>query len=218
MQLSRRAFLRLSAAGGAVVAACGGDGTNPGDPDARGGGDGGPGIDANPVCRPSESDAMGPFFEPGAPMRMMIADANEPGERLTLATRVLGPDCVTPLAGVVVDVWQCDRDGNYHTAAENYRLRGQVTTDASGMFEIYTIKPGSYVQGTGPRPAHVHYTFVRPGHRTLTTQIYFAGDPYLQPNDSCGSCGSDDAERIVPLSGDPVAGWTGSFEIKLAAA
>ena len=81
-----------------------------------------------------------------------------------------------------------------------------------------TIKPGSYVQGTGPRPAHVHYTFGRPGHRTRTTQSFFAGDPYLQPNDSCTTCGSDDAERIVPLSGDPDAGWTGSFEITLAAA
>ena len=218
--LSRRQFLRASVAGGAVVglAACGGDGTSA-DPDARPGTDGPPGPDAPPgTCVATQSDVTGPFFEPGAPMRVMIADASEPGERLLVTGRVLGADCVTPVAGVHIEVWQADRDGNYHTPAEQYRLRGWVTTDASGTFMVDTIVPGSYVQGTGPRPAHLHFTFTHPDHRTLTTQTYFEGDPYLQPNDSCGTCGSDDPERILARTGDAVTGWASALTVKLAAA
>jgi len=209
---SRRQFLRVSAAGGAIAgfAACGGTGAS--DPaDAAIGPDGGP------ACVPTRSDVLGPFFLAGAPMRAVIADANEPGERLAMAGRVVGADCITPVAGVHVDVWQADRDGNYHDATEQYRLRGVVTTDADGAFMIDTIVPGSYVQGTGPRPAHVHFTFTHPQHRTLTTQIYFAGDPYLAPVDSCTTCGSDDTERILARTGDAITGWAAAFEIKLAA-
>lgn len=172
-------------------------------------------LEDGAICSPTRSDLKGPFFEPGAPMRVSIADATEPGERLMLTGRVLGPDCVTPLAGVVVDIWQADRDGRYYTAAQQYRLRGQVVTGASGMFQVETIRPGNYLQGTGYRPAHLHFTFTGAGHRTLTTQIYFAGDPYLAPADSCGTCGSNDPERILALAGDS-AGWSGEMTIKLA--
>lgn len=220
--LSRRQFLHVSFAGGAVItlAACsdgpgGGADAPPGTPDSP------PGTpDAPPgTCVPTQTDVTGPFFDPGAPMRVMIADANEPGERLTMSGRVLGPDCVSPVAGAHIEVWQADRDGNYYDGpTSNYRLRGWVTTDANGNFMVDTIVPGSYVQGTGPRPAHVHFTFAAAGLRTVTTQIYFAGDPYLQPNDSCGTCGSDDPERILARTGDAVSGWATTMTVKLAAA
>ena len=29
------------------------------------------------------------------------------------------------------------------------------------------------------RPAHIHLLVTAPGHRTLTTQLFFTGDPYL---------------------------------------
>ncbi len=174
--------------------------------------------DAPGACHPTRADVMGPFFLAGAPMRMMIADAAEPGERLEIVGRLLGSDCMTPLEGVGIEVWQADRGGNYHTAAEQYRLRGQASTLADGMFRVQTIRPGNYRQGSGLRPAHVHFTFAHPAYRTLTTQIYFSDDRYLAPRDSCTSCGSDDAERILVLAGDAASGWTGSLEIVLAGA
>jgi protocatechuate 3,4-dioxygenase beta subunit len=214
MELTRREFLIVSA--GAI--ACSGQPDAPADATPAIDGTAG-GIDAAGSCTPTQSDLLGPFFEPGAPMRMMIAEPTEPGERLALTARMFGADCTTPLAGATVEVWQCDRDGNYHDGATtNYRLRGRVVTDASGTFTIDTIKPGNYLNGPGYRPAHIHFTFSHPDHRTLTTQIYFAGDPYLAPVDSCTTCGSDDAERIVALAGDAVAGWTGDLRIHLAAA
>ncbi len=66
------------------------------------------------------------------------------------------------------------------------------------------------------RPAHIHFRVSAPGFRTLVTQLYFEGDPYLQPNDSCGSCGSDDPARIMAL--DPVGErQAGTFDVTLAA-
>lgn len=147
-------------------------------------------------------------------MRMIIADPGEPGERLVVSGRILGPDCATPLEGVGIEVWQADRDGNYHGVD---RLRGRATSPADGMFRVETIRPGAYLQAGGYRPAHLHFTFARAGYKTVTTQIYFADDPYLAPNDSCKSCGSNDAERIVILAGDAATGWSGSVEIILAA-
>ncbi len=173
-------------------------------------------LDDGALCAPTRADLTGPFFEPGAPMRVQIADAAEPGERLVLRGTVRAADCTTPLAGVVVDVWQANRDGDYYPAGQEYRLRGEVTTDANGEFRVETIRPGNYLLGAGFRPAHVHFTFTRAGQRTLTTQIYFAGDRYHAPVDSCDTCGSDDALRIVALTGDAAAGWTGDLTIVLA--
>lgn len=86
------------------------------------------------------------------------------------------------------------------------------------MFRVETIRPGNYLQGTGYRPAHIHFTFARAGYRTVTTQVYFAGDPYLAPVDSCGTCGSDDDARIIALTGNAAGGWTGDLRIVLAPA
>lgn len=82
-------------------------------------------LEDGAICAPTHSDLNGPFFEPGAPMRVRIADATEPGERLMLSGRILEPDCVTPFGDVVVDIWPGDRDGKYCTAAQQYRLRGR---------------------------------------------------------------------------------------------
>ena len=174
-------------------------------------------ADGSMACRPTRDDALGPFFEAGAPMRTKIAADNEPGERLHLTGQVVAEDCTTPIDGVLVDVWQADRTGNYHDAGVEYRLRGQILTGADGMFVVDTIVPGNYsLGGDDWRPAHVHFMFAKPGFVSFATQIYFEGDPYLAPNDGCGACGSDDLERIVGLSGDAQSGWRGAVRIVLA--
>jgi len=209
---SRRDFLgvglRVGAATGLGVALAG-CGDNDPQPD---------GSDGDGSCHPTRGDLEGPFFEPGAPHRVRIADDSEPGERLDLDGVVLDADCTTPLAGVVIEVWQADRTGAYHGPDEQYRLRGIVVSDDQGRFRVETIMPGRYLNG-GPgdyRPAHVHFKLNAPGHAELTTQIYFAGDPYLAPQDSCATCGSDDPDRILSLSGSASAGWSGDLSVVLA--
>jgi catechol 1,2-dioxygenase len=178
-----------------------------------------------PACGPTGSDILGPYYAAGAPMRAQIAASSEPGERLILAGRVLAPDCATPLTGAVVEVWQADGAGNYYDCpscpseggTDGYRLRGTLATSASGEFELATIVPGRYRLSNGWRPAHIHFRVAAPGYATLTTQLYFAGDPHLAPNDACGSaCGSDDAGRTIALRRGSV-GQLGEFPIVLSA-
>src|SRR5688572_5941221 len=136
--LARRDLLRLlAAAGGAsALAGCGDDPVVAGDDEP-------PAPDADPAapdadvaCRPTTGDAQGPFFEPGAPMRTELAGVGEPGDRLVIAIEVFEEGCAAAANGVLVDVWQADRDGNYYDAGRDYRLRGQVVTPRDGRFEI----------------------------------------------------------------------------------
>jgi catechol 1,2-dioxygenase len=223
MKLDRRAMLRLlgraSAGAAGLVLVGGGGGDTAADLDAASGD-----IDAlilpdGAICRPTTSDVLGPFHRPGAPSRAMIADLTEAGDRIALDGVVLGSDCTTPLAGAKLDVWQADATGAYHepTAAGGpFRLRGQIASAADGTWAIDTIRPGNYMNGPGWRPAHIHFIVSAPGHRSLTTQLYFAGDQFLPPNDSCTTCGSDDPARIIPLTPRSGGGLAGEFRIVLA--
>jgi len=155
------------------------------------------------ACRSTQRDALGPFFEAGAPQRTRIADLTEPGERIQLLGTVFGPDCMTPIAGALLDVWQADAQGRYFDAVDTqYRLRGQVLSDKNGQWTLETIMPGHYENGPGAwRPSHIHFTVSAPGFKSVTTQLYFAGDPYLAPNDGCPTaCDSSDPDRIVTLT------------------
>ena len=171
---------------------------------------------AAPVCMPTRSDALGPFHLSGAPYRVVLADANEPGDRVLMSGTVRGPDCTTPLAGAIVDVWHADSSGVYHSDTKTYRLRGQMKTDAQGRYQFESIYPGNYDK----RPRHYHFIFTMPGHTPLTTQCYFQGDPYLGPNDSCQkpTCDSSDPTRILALGSKTEGGKifkTATFNVNL---
>jgi catechol 1,2-dioxygenase len=198
----------------------GGDPSEPRDPrdppDPIDGGEG--------ACRATTRDAEGPFYVAGAPDRTLLAGLDEPGVRLVVEGRLLGPDCRTPLAGYVLDVWQADESGAYHAAgAGGHRLRGRVVADAEGRYRFETILPGRYGDAAGIRPAHLHAKVLTPmGNALLTTQIYFAGDPYLGDADYCtrsGTCNSSDAARILALTDATVSdqpGKRGTFDAILA--
>jgi catechol 1,2-dioxygenase len=177
-------------------------------------------ADGGAICRPTTSDAFGPFHRPNAPFRTLLADENERGDRLLIDGRILGEDCL-PLGGVVVDIWQADVDGAYDETSGSFRLRGRIRTDASGRFGFESIRPGHYPLAGSMRPAHVHVQVTGPRIRTLTTQLYFAGDPFLDPNDPCGTtCNSGDPARIMALAEDRRAGttwWSGNIDLTVRA-
>lgn len=173
--MKRREFLRAGALGTAalVTASCSG----PPDeldmdlsPDAAGA----DGPDQT-ACAITESNIEGPFYTPGAPSRSVLVTPEMPGTRLTVNGHVLGPDC-EPVAGATVDVWQADASGAYDN--KGFVLRGVMATDADGAFELVTIIPGHYLNGSTYRPAHIHVKASAPGYALLTTQLYFEGDPY----------------------------------------
>ena len=169
-------------------------------------------------CEVTGSDIEGPFHLDDAPERTVLADEDEPGERLVIEGTVYGPDCETPLERALLDVWQADAEGDYHGGEEDdYRLRGQLVTDADGHYSFESIMPGNYPMGEGlMRPAHIHFTISYPDLPPLTTQMYFAGDPHLAEDDPCSTCNSGDSTLIVDLEeGEGDIDWRGSFDIVL---
>ena len=87
-----------------------------------------------------------------------------------------------PLAGAVVEIWQCDANGIYrHPNDEGgarrrdagFQGRGRTSTDTSGNYRFRTIRPVAYAT----RTPHIHFKVVPPASRALITQMYVFGEP-----------------------------------------
>lgn len=155
-------------------------------------------ANAKKNCTTTERAILGPFHRPAAPFRNKLVSDDEPGDRLLLSGRVYGPSCEKPIANALLDFWQADGKGHYdlpkylstYSPNQDYRLRGQILTDKNGNYSLETIIPGRYKIPEGlpnvddkfagqVRPAHIHLSVVAPGYKSLITQIYFKGDPYI---------------------------------------
>jgi protocatechuate 3,4-dioxygenase beta subunit len=127
----------------------------------------------NATCEPTADNIEGPFFKPGAPHRAVLTGD---GERLVLGGRVVSTSCAA-LVGVTLELWHADARGEYDNAG--FGFRAALSTDADGRWQLSTIVPGRYLNGRRYRPSHIHAKLHAPGHRELTTQLYFEGDPYI---------------------------------------
>jgi catechol 1,2-dioxygenase len=152
---------------------------------------------------------LGPYYLPGStrltsPATLPMRD-EEKGTPLVFAGQVRDLDG-NPVAGAEIDIWQADDDGYYSGFAPQLpegNLRGLVAADDEGRFEIHTVQPAPYqIPTDGPtgqlieaagwhpwRPAHLHLIVSAPGHRAITTQLYFSGGQWLD---------SDVAEAVKP--------------------
>ena len=123
---------------------------------------------------PRRRPARGPFYIPNTPERTVVREPGVVGTPLVLTGRVLSPDC-RPLAGVVLDFWNCDDNSDYGT--QGFKLRGHQFTDEKGTYRLETVKPADYEAGGGRRTPHIHVKLQGRGTRLLTTQIFFPGEP-----------------------------------------
>ena len=233
--LSRRGMLAaLGAAGVLAVARCSGA--------DRGGNAMNGSSFAGCVVRPQQTE--GPYFVDEMLRRSDIrsepADgAVKPGAPLDLTIRVsrLAADACVPVAGAVVDIWQCDHAGVYSgvvdpqfdTTGKQY-LRGFQVTDADGAARFTTIYPGWYPG----RTVHIHFKIrsapdASPGYE-FTSQLYFddavtdevfASEPYsargprTARNDQDGIFrrgGGSDLLLPVTRAGE---GYVGTFDVAL---
>jgi protocatechuate 3,4-dioxygenase, beta subunit len=86
-----------------------------------------------------------------------------------------------PISNAQIEIWQCDVNGVYlHPGSAGSGRRdsafqgfGRAMTDAEGKYAFRTIKPVPY---TGRTP-HIHFAVTAPDRRSLTTQMYVAGEP-----------------------------------------
>jgi protocatechuate 3,4-dioxygenase beta subunit len=158
---------------------------------------------------------LGPGMEL-APSPKAIAAARR-GQRLLVSGTVRAADCVTPLQGAMVHVWQTNADGEYGPGHGTSQLRccylqGTAKTDAGGRYELETVMPGHYKGEDPSPPAHIHFDIRHPDARGLMTELDFQGDPALDPGET--------AIEVVPVtriagSHPPTLG--ARFDIVLAA-
>jgi catechol 1,2-dioxygenase len=134
----------------------------------------------------------------------------------------------------VLDVWQADAGGRYSRFAPDipeWNLRGRVTTDDDGRFAIGTVVPRAYdipgephtarilgLLGLEPhRPAHIHVRVDADGHAPLTTQVYFAGDPWLE-RDVVGAARPSLVTTLEPADDHDSQAFTCRFDFTLVPA
>lgn len=180
--LSRREVLTLLGAGG--VAALG----RPAEAVARGA-SGSSSSFRLPACVVRPRQSPGPYFVDTELNRSDIrSDPTDgsvrDGAPLSLAFRVsrLDAERCEPLAGALVDIWQCDAAGVYSgvediadrfdTTGKQF-LRGHQVTGSDGIARFTTIYPGWYPG----RTVHIHFKIrTNPsgdvGHE-FTSQLYF---------------------------------------------
>lgn len=124
---------------------------------------------------PTETEGPYPTKSPASYVRSDIRDDRD-GYKLTVNIIVNNSNnnC-NALAGALVDIWHCDKDGNYseYGTATNQSLnflRGRQTTDANGKVTFTTIFPGWY----NGRATHIHvHIFNAAGTTLKVTQIAF---------------------------------------------
>ena len=166
----------------------------------------------------TETSVLGPFWVEGAPHLPPGASIVRDGSVPDLLVRGRVHDARgQPIAGAELDVWQTAPNGMYDVQDPNQpamNLRGKFTTGPDGGYVFETIMPTPYpVPHDGPvgalltatgrhpwRPAHLHVIVSAPGHRSLTTALYFEGDPYVD-SDAVFGVKSDLVVRPVPRAG-----------------
>ena len=132
---------------------------------------------------PSETEGPFPTKVPANFVRKDITDGRT-GVAMTMNITIKNASAsCAALAGALVDVWHCDKDGYYSEyggsgmQSVNFQrvdfLRGRQTTDANGLAAFTTIFPGWY-SGRAPH-VHVHI-YNALGKSLLVTQIAFPYD------------------------------------------
>lgn len=225
----REALTVLSSASAALVVGCSSGpptGPTPGTPPP-------PGTTPPPTttCTVSPNETVGPFPSIGDLIRSDIRE-NTPGLPLGLTITVVNTSSgCAPVSGAIVDVWQCDHDGNYSQYGGERNatyLRGVQTTDANGRVQFITIYPGWYPG----RATHIHVDVTLNGRTVKVTQIAFPEDisaqvyrtgvyassgqnPTTNSRDGVFSDGANN-QMILITGGDTTNGYTGTFHVGVA--
>jgi protocatechuate 3,4-dioxygenase beta subunit len=115
------------------------------------------GSEASPACRPTRADALGPFYEPRAPVRAKV------GTGYVLTGRVLAARTCRAIPRARIEFWLANPEGEYDDAH-----RATVFAGRRGGYRFESNKPPSYES----RPPHIHIRVGAHGFRTLVTQHY----------------------------------------------
>ncbi|HRP24945.1 protocatechuate 3,4-dioxygenase [Thauera sp.] len=179
--------------------------------------------------RLTPSQMLGPFYPVTPPLHkdndLTLVEGSKvraAGQIADLSGRVLDLDG-RPLAGLRVEIWQCDANGRYRHPRDrggleedpNFQGFGHTITDADGRYRFRTIRPVPYPG----RTPHIHAAVFQEAARPFVTQIYVAGEP-LNLRDGL-FMRVPEALRPLLLADfvavdDPVAAFTAEFDFVLS--
>jgi protocatechuate 3,4-dioxygenase beta subunit len=108
-------------------------------------------------CKPTQPDMLGPFYEPGAPVRTRV------GSGYVLSGTVLAAQECKPIPKAKIEFWLANSRGDYDDAH-----RATVFADERGGYRFESNVPVSY----SGRPPHIHIRVRAPGYGELVTQHY----------------------------------------------
>ncbi|MDI6852163.1 MAG: intradiol ring-cleavage dioxygenase [Deltaproteobacteria bacterium] len=108
-------------------------------------------------CKPTDPDALGPFYKPNAPRRDRV------GQGYVLSGVVKSAETCRPVAGAQLEFWLAGPDGNYDDAH-----RATVIADENGAYRFESNFPPRY----SARPPHIHMRVTAPGFQPLVVQHY----------------------------------------------
>jgi protocatechuate 3,4-dioxygenase beta subunit len=141
-------------------------------------------------CAAKPELTQGPYYvDEGLTRADIRADSStgtaQQGTPLTLTFKIsrIQSSACSALAGAVVDVWHCNAlgvysdvsDPGFNTVGQDW-LRGNLTTDASGVARFTTIVPGWYAG----RATHIHFKVRSAAGASstyeFTSQLFFPED------------------------------------------
>ena len=108
-------------------------------------------------CEPTQSDTLGPYYAPNAPMRTSVDSG------YAVSGNVLSAEGCEPVPEAQIEFWLTDPQGNYDDAHRATMLAGE-----QGEYRFQSNFPGLY----GNRPPHIHVRATAPGYQELVTQHY----------------------------------------------
>jgi protocatechuate 3,4-dioxygenase beta subunit len=154
--------------------------------------------------KPTAWNELGPFYKKAAPPRTHLRAQGDAGLPLAVNGRVLDTHAnVVP--GATLEIWHTSHAGHYDLSG--YRYRATLVADHSGAYSFDSIMPGHYPSRVCQ---HIHYLVSAPGHKPLTTQLYFGTDPVFDGDPDHNFTKdplirSRDLVRPVRITGDPNA-------------
>jgi len=174
---------------------------------------------------PTPRQTPGPFYPETLPLdrdndltRVDGEDGRATGEYTDLLGQVVDAQG-QPLAGVRVEIWQCNAFGRYHHPRDNravsldpyFQGYGSFTTGSDGGYRFRTIKPVAYPG----RTPHIHFAVSGPGIQPFTTQLYVAGEPANTRDFVLNSIRDAGARErlIVPFESGRDTPWRASFQL-----
>lgn len=145
-----------------------------------------PGVFAEQLAR-TPPQMEGPFYPDKLPLDtdndlLIVNDRITPaiGEITHLTGKILDSNG-NPIRNAVIEIWQCDANGNYiHSRGAsndkrdgNFQGFGRFLTGSTGEYYFRTIKPVPYPG----RTPHIHVQVSVKGKEKFTTQCYIKGEP-----------------------------------------